>query len=1090
LFMVQQDQQKATPENVDVTFTDQSTGDLVKWAWDFGDGGTSEEQNPVHQYAAGGVFDVSLTVTDTEDRTNTVTIEGLITIGRITTDFSGGPRTGGPRTVGFENLTVGIVDTYLWDFGDGETSDEFEPEHDYGPGDTPPTDYTVKLTASGPVNTDMAEKVDYITVDDYPAVVADFEPDTKTLPIQGEYTVEFVNKSTGAETYVWDFDYLANPGVDTSEEKDPIWTFENDTAGDRDFTVRLTATGPGPNESDFHEEIYTLNEWEPANAQFDAVTRVGPKPLVVQFLNTSTYSISWVWDFDFVGNPGEHTSTDRHPTHIYEDAGWYTVKLIATPPGEGADDQETKTDFIHVEDTGPPGRVTDGLQAEYHFNEGSESAVEDVSEVGSPLNLTILEQAKTTWGDGGYLTIDDGVVIESNDVAAKIIDACKISNELTLEAWVTRGATVKDGLEHWVAGIMSVETPWQRNCGMGEVPDNDKMASRIRTAGTGNVGGPAESDSGALLDAKLIHMVVTRASGGATKLYQNGVEIKEVAGDAGTFSSWDETYKLILVNHHNGNNPWLGSLHLVAVYSKALSLAEVEQNYSFGGETPIEPPGPPKPPECPDPTHWVSSGQPTAWNIPTGDDDGDGSEIDPWLTLKHAVGQLVPGMVLGVQGNFHERLDLNWMYRNGQKENRIYIVGVKANGHKAEVDGQYSLPAGSDSAVDCPTGNLEHTYSPLVKVGIKDGGGKGDYTTIQNLVIMQSRGRGINIESTDGFHLIDVDIKETRAGSFRANAGNNNVIRNVTTYHSSNYCPQQRAAGIGAPWPHSLIAQYETNIQFENCVATEPYGEGMGMHNCTDSNFVNCESHGSNNTGISINAGVNSKIVGCYISFLDSLKPATGISISGEGGETVGGYTGMKRDTDGVLVANNIIYGASFGIRIRNQSLDWGQFNISVYHNTVIAERPPKLNPEKWVGGRCVLIRRPSNDRGYKAVDIRNNLYIGVNADEDIAKGQMIHIASMDKKWLDAFTFSHNWWSHRPLDAKAISPQDKFNGAGVAKTSLDLPQVPEDAEVKFNCSAIGAGRNLLTALRPVIDDYWGTARPSNPTMGAHEPTDE
>jgi PKD repeat protein len=49
---------------LDVQFTDQSTGDVAEWLWDFGDGATSTEQNPIHTYTSAGVYTVSLTVTD------------------------------------------------------------------------------------------------------------------------------------------------------------------------------------------------------------------------------------------------------------------------------------------------------------------------------------------------------------------------------------------------------------------------------------------------------------------------------------------------------------------------------------------------------------------------------------------------------------------------------------------------------------------------------------------------------------------------------------------------------------------------------------------------------------------------------------------------------------------------------------------------------------------------------------------------------------------------------------------------------------------------------------------------------------------
>ena len=58
-----------------VQFIDQSTGEITSWYWDFGDGGTSTEQNPSHTYNSTGYFTVSLTVTgpggsDTETKEN------------------------------------------------------------------------------------------------------------------------------------------------------------------------------------------------------------------------------------------------------------------------------------------------------------------------------------------------------------------------------------------------------------------------------------------------------------------------------------------------------------------------------------------------------------------------------------------------------------------------------------------------------------------------------------------------------------------------------------------------------------------------------------------------------------------------------------------------------------------------------------------------------------------------------------------------------------------------------------------------------------------------------------------------------------
>jgi PKD repeat protein len=61
--------------NVDCLFSDTSSDDVgvTIWAWDFSDGGTSPEQNPTHRFATAGTFNVTLTVTDAQGATNTIT---------------------------------------------------------------------------------------------------------------------------------------------------------------------------------------------------------------------------------------------------------------------------------------------------------------------------------------------------------------------------------------------------------------------------------------------------------------------------------------------------------------------------------------------------------------------------------------------------------------------------------------------------------------------------------------------------------------------------------------------------------------------------------------------------------------------------------------------------------------------------------------------------------------------------------------------------------------------------------------------------------------------------------------------------------
>jgi len=65
-----------------VTFADKSTGDIDAWSWNFGDGTTSEVQNPKHTYKVNGDFTVTLTVTAPDGLSYTVSniiqISGLL----------------------------------------------------------------------------------------------------------------------------------------------------------------------------------------------------------------------------------------------------------------------------------------------------------------------------------------------------------------------------------------------------------------------------------------------------------------------------------------------------------------------------------------------------------------------------------------------------------------------------------------------------------------------------------------------------------------------------------------------------------------------------------------------------------------------------------------------------------------------------------------------------------------------------------------------------------------------------------------------------------------------------------------------------
>jgi len=90
---------------------------------------------------------------------------------------------------------------------------------------------------------------------------------------------------------------------------------------------------------------------KPPVADFTADITTGNGPLTVQFTDNSTDTTGWSWDFN---NDGIVDSTLQNPTWIYNNPGYYTVKLSVTGPG--GEDEAIKTDYIFV--NGPDLLVT------------------------------------------------------------------------------------------------------------------------------------------------------------------------------------------------------------------------------------------------------------------------------------------------------------------------------------------------------------------------------------------------------------------------------------------------------------------------------------------------------------------------------------------------------------------------------------------------------------------------------------------------------------------------------------------------------------------------------------------------------------
>lgn len=124
-------------DGLQASFTN-NAAHATTYLWDFGDGETSSDVAPVHTYSKKGEYTVSLTATDNNGETDT--FSDVVPVGLPYASFTW---TALKTKATFTNTSANSS-TYLWDFGDGQTSTEENPVHVYPDAGT----YTVKLTAS------------------------------------------------------------------------------------------------------------------------------------------------------------------------------------------------------------------------------------------------------------------------------------------------------------------------------------------------------------------------------------------------------------------------------------------------------------------------------------------------------------------------------------------------------------------------------------------------------------------------------------------------------------------------------------------------------------------------------------------------------------------------------------------------------------------------------------------------------------------------------------------------------------------------------------------------------------------------------
>ncbi len=292
-----------------VTFEDNSTpaqgGTIVAWAWNFGDGDTSSEQNPVHVYAAEGTYIVTLTVTDDSNNTD---------------DYSA-------------QITVPFVPQYCESAGI-----DFSEE------------WIAQVTVDDFVNTSDAQGYSDFTGTVIPLAV-------------GNHSISITPGYSGAnyqEYYsVW---IDLNNDTDFDDEGELVYRAEGSATVSGTIIVPESATagltrmrivmsygdyfGPCGSFSWGEVEDYTVEIQKGGNTRPTAIFSFVTDGLTATFTDESTDPdndiTTWAWDFG-----DGSTSTEQNPVHTYAEAGTYTVSLTVV---DSQAQSETAVALVTVEE--------------------------------------------------------------------------------------------------------------------------------------------------------------------------------------------------------------------------------------------------------------------------------------------------------------------------------------------------------------------------------------------------------------------------------------------------------------------------------------------------------------------------------------------------------------------------------------------------------------------------------------------------------------------------------------------------------------------------------------------------------------------
>ena len=314
-------------------------GGLLRYRWDFGDGGTADIVNPTRTYDKGAVYPVTLSVQDESGFPNDRTTDRIVVKVDESPIAEAGPdqEVCAGTKVAFDGSASrdfdGVVNRFTWDFGDGVTGGGDKPVHVYAQ----PGGYRVLLTIEG----DQSGKCDNTNTDEMHVKVVEApvaKIDGPSAVAVGAAASFDASKSSGAtgqiRTWRWNFG-------DGATAEGPTVDHVYKQAGA--YVVRLSietdATASECNATAAQHYV-VANAAPVANAGEDRLVGVNQDVLFDGSGSSDSDGAitSWSWDF------GDGTqAAGMNARHRYRAAGNFPVKLTVTDDTQLENNTSTAT---------------------------------------------------------------------------------------------------------------------------------------------------------------------------------------------------------------------------------------------------------------------------------------------------------------------------------------------------------------------------------------------------------------------------------------------------------------------------------------------------------------------------------------------------------------------------------------------------------------------------------------------------------------------------------------------------------------------------------------------------------------------------